>query len=303
MYLVEHGADGNCKDAEDRSVLHTAVRVESLDSVKYLVEDCGAVVNCKDKDGRTVLFGAVASCLPDMVKYLVEHGADVNCKNKYGRTVLHLAVEYHSLGIVIYLVEHGADANCKDAQGRSVLHTAVQSESLDNVKYLVEYCSAEVNCKDNYGETVLQSAVDTNSLDIVKCLVEHGADVSCKSEHGMLTNSDTLTHSGNETQDKSTTDVNGLGIDILKMAVFGNSVHLVELLIQKGIDVTKAGEVLVEGRQTSLITWSSYHGHHEITHILKIQLKKSVKHRDKIQMLKTMNCNQLNKVIKVYSDS
>ena len=199
--------------------------------------------------------------------------------------------------IVMYLVEHGADGNCKDTEGKSVLHTAVQYESLKIVKYLVEYYGAEVNCKDNYGETILQSAVDTGLLDIIKCLVEYGADIICEKEQDKTTYSDTLKHRGNETQDNSTTDVNSLGIDILRMAVFKNSVHLVELLLQKGLDVRKAGEFLVNGKQMSLVEWSIYHGYYDITEIIESQLEKSVRHCEKIKMLKTRNCSDLKEVI------
>jgi ankyrin repeat protein len=299
-YLVDHGADLNCKYEDGKTVLHRAVESHSPFFVKYLVE-LGADVSCRDNDSRTVLHSAVQwfrnDYSADIVKYLVEHGADINCKDKDGRTVLHLAVKFSSPSIAIYLIEHSGDGNCKDAEGKSVLHTAVQHESLNIVKYLVEYYGAEVNCKDNYGKTILQSAVDTGLLDIVKCLVEYGADVICENEHDNTTYSDTLKRTGNDTQDNSTTDVNGLGIDILRMAVFKNSVHLVELLLQKGLDVSKAGKFLVNGRQINLFEWSIYHGYYDITKIVESQLKRSVRHREKIQMLKTRNCSDLKEVI------
>jgi hypothetical protein len=170
------------------------------------------------------------------------------------------------------------------------------------VEYLVVYYGAEVNCKDNCGKTVLQSAVDSKSVDIIECLVGNGADVKCeKNEHDwtIYSTSNNLTHNSNNTQDKSTTDVYGLGIDILKIAVSKGSVYLVELLLNKGIDVRKAREIRVEvlGREMSLLEWSIHHGYYDIGDILKPELQKSVRHREKIQMLKTMKCNQLNEVI------
>ncbi|XP_028395340.1 serine/threonine-protein kinase 24-like [Dendronephthya gigantea] len=76
------------------------------------------------------------------------------------------------------------------------------------------------------------------------------------------------------------------------MAVVKNSVALVNLLLEKNIAVWRAGSFLVEGRQMSLLEWSIHLGHDEITTILK----RSVKHREKIQMLKTMNCKKLEEI-------
>ncbi|XP_028395457.1 serine/threonine-protein kinase 24-like [Dendronephthya gigantea] len=75
------------------------------------------------------------------------------------------------------------------------------------------------------------------------------------------------------------------------MAVMKNSVVLVNLLLEKNLAVWRVGTFFVEGRQTSLLEWSIHLDHDEITTILK----RSVNHREKIQMLKTMNSNMLEK--------
>ena len=295
-YIVEHGAYINCEDVCGKTALHHASGLDKLETVKYLVEH-GADIQCKDKYGNTVLHYAASRTL-ETVKYLVEHGAKVNCKNEEGETVLHFAVSSHSVAIVMYLVEHGAHANSKDAQGMSVLHAAVESNSFDSAKYLIERCYTDVNCKNNYDKTVLQSAVETGSLEIVKCLVEHGAEVNSKNKHSSNTYAATSTCSNDNIMHENYANIRGLAIDILRMAVDGNCPHLVELLIQKGmIDVKNAGEFDAKGRKISLIQWAINHGYHEITRILESQSSfGSVKHRTKIQNLKTMNCNDLSKV-------
>ena len=295
-YVVEHGAYVNCKDACGKTALHHASGLDKLETVKYLVEH-GADVQCKDKYGNTVLHYAASRAL-ETVKYLVEHGAKVNCENNVGETVLHVAVSSHSVAIVIYLVEHYADANYKDAQGMSVLHTAVESKSFNIAKYLIERCYTDVNCINKCDKTVLQSAVETGSLEIVKCLVEYGAEVNNKNEHSSNTYGAISTYSSNNILHENYANIRGLAIDILRMAVDGNCPHLVELLIQKGmIDVKNAGEFEAEGRKISLVEWAIKHGYHEIIRVLEFQSPLgSVKHRTKIQNLKTMNCNDLSKM-------
>ncbi|XP_028397129.1 ankyrin-3-like [Dendronephthya gigantea] len=266
-YLVEQGADVNGKNTDGATVLHTAVMKGRLEIVKYL-EEKRADLNGINNERVTVLHTAVAEGTLEMVKYLVEHGTDVNSKKTRGVTVLHTAVVQGTLEMVKYLVAHGADVNGKNTDGVTVLHTAVVQGTLEMVKYLVEH-GADVNDKDTDGLTVLHVAVHTRALEIVKYLVEQGADITPKSEIG--------THT--------------LGIDILKMAIKENSVVLVNLLLEKNIALWRAGTFLVEGRQMSLLEWSIHLGHDEIATILK----RSVNHREKIQMLKTMNCNRLQK--------
>ncbi|XP_028417233.1 2-5A-dependent ribonuclease-like [Dendronephthya gigantea] len=265
-YLVEHGAGVNGKDSKGRTVLHTAVAKGALEMVKYLVEK-GAEVNSKDPDGRTVLNHALSTNNPEMVKYLVEHGADVNSKDTNGRTVLHSAATKGTLEIVKYLVEHGADVNGKKTNSWAVLESAVVMHNLEIVKYLVEQ-GADVNGKGANGLPVLHTAVDFCVLEIVTYLVEQGADVTLNSKISVHT----------------------LGFDILKIAVVNNSVHLIKLLLKKNV-VWRSGTFTVKGRQMNLLEWSIYHGHVEIT----TTLKRSVKHREKIQKLKTTDCNQLEK--------
>ncbi|XP_028409515.1 uncharacterized protein LOC114532139 [Dendronephthya gigantea] len=263
----------NGKRIDALTVLHFAVKKGTLEIVEYLVEQ-GADVNGKKTNRWTVLHSAVKNGTVEIVEYLVEKGADVNGKKNDGWCVMHAAVAKVAidvLEIVKYLLENGADVNGKDTNGSTVLHSAVAGGTLEIVKYLVEN-GADVHAKDTDGWKVLHTAVTQGRLELVKCLViKHGADVTLKSKRSVHT----------------------LGIDILIMAVEKNSVALVNLLLEKNIAVWRAGTFLVEGRQMSLLEWSIHLGHDELT---TIRLKGSVNHREKIQMLKTMNCNKLEEV-------
>ncbi|XP_028395244.1 2-5A-dependent ribonuclease-like [Dendronephthya gigantea] len=260
-YLVEKGADVKSSYTDGWTVLHSAVIEGALEIVKYLVEK-GADVNGNDTDGWTVLHSAVTEGTLEIVKYLVENGADVNGKITSGWTVLHYAVTKGALVIVKYLVEKGAEVNGSNTEGWTVLHSTVAKSNVEIVKYLVEK-GADVNGNDTYGRTVLHHAVKKGKLEIVKYLVEKGAEV-----HNYT-----------------------LGIDILKIAIVKNSVNLVSLLLKKNVNLWRGGTFLVDGRNLSLLEMSIHLGHDEIATILK----RSVKHREKIRVLGTTNCNQLEK--------
>ncbi|XP_028395453.1 uncharacterized protein LOC114519507 [Dendronephthya gigantea] len=282
-YLVGRGAVTGTK-SEGETILHHAVNRGSLEMVQYLVNKIGADVNAKQTEGWTVLHyaftketlemmkykrGADVSDKFEIVRYLVDQGADVNGENADGWSVLYVAVGCNALEIVMYLVEQGASVNCKSPDGSSVLHSAVDAGGLEIVKYLVQK-GADVNCKSPDGSSVLHNAVDAGGLEIVKYLVQQGADIALKSKISVHT----------------------LGIDILRMAVEENLADLVKLLLKKNIVVWKPEKFLVEGRQMSLLEWSIHLGHDE----LATTLKRSVKHREKIEKLEEIKRNQLKEI-------
>ncbi|XP_028395310.1 uncharacterized protein LOC114519384 [Dendronephthya gigantea] len=300
-YLIDMGAGVNDKHSDGWTVLHAAVSKGTLEMVKLLLE-MGANVNSKDNEGWTVLHYAVSYGRLEVVKYFIEMGTNVNSKKTNGRTVLHAAVIKGTLPIVKHLVESGADVNGEDADGWTVLHSAVTEGTLEIVKYLVEK-GANVNGKKSNGKTVLHSAVTKGTMEIVRYLVEHGADVNGKDADGwsvlhIAVDTGTfeivqyLVEQGSDVTLESKRDFHSLDIDILEMAIVNNSVVLVNFLLEKDIAVWRIGTFLVEGRQMSLIDWCIYIGHDEIAVILK----SSIKHREKIKMLKTFNCNQLEKI-------
>ncbi|XP_028395455.1 2-5A-dependent ribonuclease-like [Dendronephthya gigantea] len=299
-YLVEHGADVNVKKNVGMTVLFYAVTNGRLEIVKYLVQH--SKMNGKMNNWQTVLHYAVTSGKLELVKFFVENGADVNGKKNTGTTVLHAAVTNGTLEIVKYLVEHGADVNGKkNNTGTTVLHTAVSNGRLEIVKCLLEN-GANIKSKRNDGRTVLHAAVTEGTVEIVKYLVQSGADVNGKNEKG-VTSLETavdagalemvkyLVEQGGDVTLKNKIGIHTLGFDVLKMAVAKKSIALINLLLEKNIAVWRAETFLVEGRQMSLLEYSIHLGHDEITTILK----RSVKHHGKIQMLKTMNLNELDK--------
>ena len=133
-----------------------------------------------------------------------------------------------------------------------MLHSAVTNGRLEMVKYLVKK-GADVNDKDIDGWRVLHDAAGAGELQIVKYLVEQGTDTTVKSK----------------------IDSHTLDIDILKIGAVKNSVVLINLLLAVKIVARKAVTLFVEGKQMSILEWSIYFGHDEITTILK----RSIKHR------------------------
>ena len=271
--LVQADGDVNAQNSSGVTVLHYAAVSASLEIVKYLVKH-GADVNCKDERNWSVLCYAVKSGSLEIVKYLVEHGADLNGRNECNTSVLHFAAQSGSLETVKYLVEHGANVNCKDEDNCSVLHYATRSSSLETVKYLVEH-GGDVYCNDMWNESVLHSAAKYGSLEMVKYLVEHGADVNIRNE----TIVDCLFR---RVKMKDIHDCDNSGRSLFSIACYIGNTPLVRALLKYKVDVRKEKELVC--------------GNEEIVNVMNLELKKSIKHRKKIEDLSNLSHEKLQKV-------
>ena len=296
--------------------LHKAIQGNSLETVKHLVKD-GANVELRDLHGATPICRAVELGSLEMVSYLVEHGANVN------NEAVHTAVKIGSLEIVKYLVEHGADVNIEGYLKGTPLNTAVETGSIEIVRYFVEH-GADVNHENILHSTPLHKAIQNGSLKIAKYLVEHGADVNCANDivgtpldlaakmrslemvEYLFENNGKVTRVDGDTWSK-----------ILYLACELGKSSVVEYLLQREVvkEITKYFD-----SEWSPLRTACYHGHtavvqtllkynvdirketklecgnDEIISILSMELKKSLKHREKIQILQQMNEEKLVKV-------
>ena len=269
--------------------LHKAIRDGSLEAVKYLVEHCTDIDHIDDYRG-TPLFTAVKTGSLEMVKYLVEHGADVNNKDSLEDTPLHTAVKTGSLEMVEYLIEHGADVNHKHMLYGTPLHKSIQDGSLQIVKYLVEH-GADVNCAKRNGETPLDLAAKMRSLEMVEYLFENNGKVTtvgddtwseilywaCKVGKRLV-----VEYLFQHKVIKEITKYFGGARSPISIACYHGHTAVVQTLLKYNVDIRKEKKLEC--------------GNKEIISILNMELKKSLKHREKIQILQQMKEEELVKV-------
>jgi len=199
---LDAGADFNAKDIYERTPLHWAVEVGSMDTVKLLVAR-GADVNASDNIGRSPksfakqygftdiwellkkadreqrglmdwnaterLLEAAATGNVSDARGAIDAGANVNAKAELQETPLHWAIECRALDIVTLLIDKGADVNAKSTLEQTPLHRAVEAGNFDIVKLLIAK-GADVNVKNTFQETPLQLAKTSGSTEIVKLL-------------------------------------------------------------------------------------------------------------------------------------
>ncbi|KAJ8664762.1 hypothetical protein QAD02_006424 [Eretmocerus hayati] len=143
-YFLQAGAQLNCLDLSDRSVLHIAYMYISgrkrkstflhfvakddwcwWEMVK-LVLDLGAQLNIMDVDNISPLASAASGGNIEVVKNMIDAGADVNITKQCTGSPLQFAVSGCSKDIVELLLEQGADIKVEDEDGKNLLFYATQ---------------------------------------------------------------------------------------------------------------------------------------------------------------------------------
>uniref|UniRef100_A0A2K5D3N1 Ankyrin repeat domain 35 n=1 Tax=Aotus nancymaae TaxID=37293 RepID=A0A2K5D3N1_AOTNA len=125
--LLEHGANEDAVDAENRSPLHWAASSGCASSVLLLC-DHEAFLDVLDNDGRTPLMIASLGGHAAICSQLLQRGARVNVTDKDDKSALILACEKGSAEVAELLLSHGADAGAVDSTGHDALHYALHTQ-------------------------------------------------------------------------------------------------------------------------------------------------------------------------------
>jgi ankyrin repeat protein len=133
--LIEHNADVNICDNENKSPLHWACRSRYQDIAKMLL-DAKADVKIESKETKeTALHWA--SCAPEfeeIVDRLIHEGAKVNSTEREGRTPLHCAALHGRSENIEILIEEGASRDVKDNKGKTPLDYAINNTNEGHIK-------------------------------------------------------------------------------------------------------------------------------------------------------------------------
>ncbi|KAF4527274.1 hypothetical protein B566_EDAN006995 [Ephemera danica] len=121
--LLSHGVDPNHVNSKGQTALHIAAKMQAVDCVKILIQNCD--VNVVDADGRTALHIAVerANRAAETVEVLCSaHGViDLNISDKYGRTALHIAATNELPIVAAILIRSGADMSARTKRGATAM--------------------------------------------------------------------------------------------------------------------------------------------------------------------------------------
>lgn len=183
--LLEYGYPTN--ELSLWQTVNDAICANSLETVRYLCEECGASTTYVYEDNYTPLEMAAMRGTVEIAKYLVSRGVRVEDTP----TCLYNAVLKGHTEMAEYLLSQdvhpsGAAVRTDGTVSEDALSEAVRRGRLDLVKLLVE-AGADVNGSERWDSgftPVLCSAARKPSEHIVAYLIEHGADVNIVDSDG-----------------------------------------------------------------------------------------------------------------------
>ena len=175
--------DVNIKDDDNESLLHYAVKFNSLEFARLLLMH-SANADLKNNNGDTPLMLACKMGKDSFIKLLIKFNANINEKNNFGETALHMALLNGNMDIIKLLISEKTDLTQLTESNRSIAHYAVKSGKISILKYIIEKTNSNINEVDGLGNTLLHYACQINNFDIVDFLVSMGACVHIRNKQG-----------------------------------------------------------------------------------------------------------------------
>ncbi|MFP3032786.1 MAG: ankyrin repeat domain-containing protein, partial [Wolbachia sp.] len=261
-YLIEKGASLKAKNKDGKTPLDLAIQKGHKDIVQTIkqiqsdlnekllsavkngdlnkIEDLvsqGTSLKMKDSNGNTLLHYASQNDHLRVVKYLIEKEASLKAKNKDGETPLGLAVQKNYIDIIEFLKKTQLDLD------KELLAT-VKGDDLNRVKALVSQ-GASLEAKDNSNNTPLHNACNNGHVKVVEYLIQEGASLKAKNKDGEAPLHVAVQHDGTLeviefilSRDLSgINNVTNEGRTSLHLAIQGNKLNTVELLLRKGASI------------------------------------------------------------------
>ena len=180
--LIEAKANPNAKDAAGEPAIARAVKGESSEIVRLLI-DAGADLSYFSPDGDSLALMAAQANQPasvEVIKLLAKAKANLDRPNLV-QTPLYYAVMIENLGMVAALLEGGANPNGRVDGGRTPLYAGVKN--LEIVRLLLA-AKADPNLQVDGSSPIIIAAIENANLEIVKALIESGANVNATDDRG-----------------------------------------------------------------------------------------------------------------------
>lgn len=174
-YLVEHGADYNIKDSNEKSVISLAMETNSY-ILKYLLKKSD--INEIDDCFNSLFFNAIGrgdkvkiENIIFLVKYRINKNLDMNIKNFNGDTPLIFSYKLGHKNIFKFLIKY-CNINEKDIHGYPLLYYIINNRDSKMLKILIKM-GIDINTKDPFGNSALQIAIDKHDKKIINILLEN----------------------------------------------------------------------------------------------------------------------------------
>lgn len=167
-------------DAIGAAALHLAAHGGNILGINFLLDN-GADINCRTRGGQTPLMWAIRKGQLDAIQLLLRRGADPALQDSDGSSVVSFACE---MPIVLHSLRNAVDLSAA-AKREQLLHRLCKSPGTRFAAlYCIEQLGCDVNQRDLAARAPLHFAAATGDIDLVKALCSKGADLNVVDERG-----------------------------------------------------------------------------------------------------------------------
>ncbi|XP_043064447.1 rabankyrin-5 isoform X2 [Drosophila ficusphila] len=184
--LIDHGANVNVLDAENKSPLHIAIENQHEEIIAILL--CHPLIELKlrDKAGNTPFAAALGIRNHKTAQHILDRfPTAAEQMDQRGRNFLHIAIMQDDLESVLFLLSIQVDVNSRvhDVNQSTPLHLAAASHNEMITRNLI-LAGARMNERDAVQKLPLHIAIERGNLSAVSALIQNGADYDAKDAEG-----------------------------------------------------------------------------------------------------------------------
>ncbi|XP_046739305.1 rabankyrin-5 isoform X1 [Diprion similis] len=173
--LVEHGANVNSRDADEKTPVHVAIQNHHAQIICLLLCHPQIDLSLRDKRGLTPFATALTVRNHKAAQVILERlpTAAEQVDNK-GRNFLHKAIQQNDLESVLFLLSIQVDVNSRvqDMTQTPPLHLAAESGNEMLVRSLV-LAGARIDDTDAHRNTALHAAARTGHAPVISALLQN----------------------------------------------------------------------------------------------------------------------------------
>ncbi|XP_055853313.1 rabankyrin-5 [Episyrphus balteatus] len=176
--LIDHGANVNMLDWENKTPLHIAIENQHNDIIMILLCHPGIDLKIRDKAGNTPFAAALTMRMNKAAQNILERLPNAaEQMDQRGKNFLHTAIIKDDLESVLFLLSIQVDVNSRvqDVNQTPPLHLAAASTNEMIIRNLI-LAGARINDRDATQKTALHIAAERGNLPAVSALIQNGAD-------------------------------------------------------------------------------------------------------------------------------
>lgn len=167
----------NHKDALGDTLLHIALKTNSLPAINFLLDQSDVDLNAKNALGQTPSYIAAMNGQLDNLNLLISKGADVKAVDRYQNDLLHVAAKTNRSEIIKYLLDKAyIDVDEKNAFDKPPLF---YSNEYHSTKALIDK-GAKLSELSDSGKKLTEIAVHQKNKEFIELLLSNNPDITSK---------------------------------------------------------------------------------------------------------------------------